>query len=182
MSQQEIGTLSPSALLDVLEELTALVENAKPVFMSSDVRLDRQTLTGLVDELRHGLPSAVERADDALRDARTELEDARRQGEEVLAAARQRALELVEHEQVVAQATARAADIVAEAEREAQTLRSNADKYCDGRLESFEQDLEGLMGQVRAGRARLAERLGPEVGRLRWEQVRQPDWPEDRED
>ncbi len=175
---QENGTLSASALLEVLDELAGLVENAKPVFMSQDVRVDKQALVGLVDELRHGLPTAVERSDDLLRQAEDELEQARRSGEETLAVARQRALELVEREQVVAQATARAADIVAEAEQQAAKLRADADAYCDGRLASFEEDLDALAAQVKAGRAKLAERLGPDAGRPRWDQVRDPEWPE----
>ena len=174
---QEIGTLSPSALLEVLDELAGLVENAKPVFMSQDVRVDRQALLGLVDELRHGLPSAVERSDDLLRQAQDELEQARRAGEETLAVARQRAIELVEKEQVVAQATSRAADIVAAAEQQAATLRTNADEYCDSRLESFAEDLDALTAQVKAGRAKLAERLGPDAGRLSWAHVKDPEWP-----
>jgi cell division septum initiation protein DivIVA len=174
---QEIGTLSPSALLEVLDELAGLVENAKPVFMSQDVRVDKQALVGLVDELRHGLPSAVARSDELLRQAQDELEDARRSGEETLAVARQRALELVEQEQVVAQANARAADIVAAAEQQAAKLRADADAYCDARLASFEEDLDALTAQVKAGRAKLAERLGPDAGRPRWDSVRDPEWP-----
>ncbi|WP_425956564.1 hypothetical protein [Xylanimonas sp. McL0601] len=180
MNQQQIGELSPSALIDVLDELAGLVEGARPVFMSSDVRVDRDALMGLVNELRHGLPSAVERSDELLQHAQAELEDARRSGEEIVAAARQRALELVEQEQVVAQATSRAADIVAEAEQQAATLRSNADEYCDGRLASFDEDLDALKAQVRAGRARLAERLEPGARRPRWDHVPEPDWPADR--
>lgn len=176
---QEIGTLSPSALLEVLDELAGLVENAKPVFMSQDVRVDKQALVGLVDELRHGLPSAVERSDEMLRRAQDELEEARRSGEETLAVARQRALELVEQEQVVAQANARAADIVAAAEQHAAKLRADADAYCDARLASFGEDLEALTAQVQAGRAKLAERLGPDAGRPRWDAVRDPEWPDD---
>ncbi|GAB2458303.1 hypothetical protein [Xylanimonas ulmi] len=177
MTHEETGALSPSALIDVLDELTSLVEGAKPVFLSSDVRVDRDSLLGLVNELRHGLPSAVERSDEVLRAAQSELEDARRSGEEILAAARQRALELVEREQVVAQATSRAADIVAAAEQEAARLRTNADEYCDARLAAFDEDLDALKGQVRAGRAKLAERLGPEAGRPRWDHVPEPEWP-----
>ncbi|PZR52273.1 hypothetical protein DNL40_12635 [Xylanimonas oleitrophica] len=167
-AEQETGTLSPSALIDVLEELAALVEDARPVFMSSDVRVERDAVLGLVDELRHGLPSAVERADETLEQARAELEDARRQSEEIIATARQRAMELVEREQVVAQAKARAADIVAEAQREADKLKVDADEYCDRRLAAFEDDLEALTAQVRAGRARLAERLEDAEGRAGW--------------
>jgi F0F1-type ATP synthase membrane subunit b/b' len=170
--------LSASELLDVLDELESMFSNAKPVLMSRDVRMDKQAALDLIDELRRGLPSAVERSDELLRQARRELEDARRSGEETIAVARQRALELVEQEQVVIQANARAADIVTQAETHAATLRGDADEYCDGRLAAFQEDLDVIAAQVTAGRQRLADRLGPGAGRPRWTQVQEPQWPE----
>lgn len=156
---QQISELSASDLLDVMDELATLVEGARPVFMSQDVRVEREALLGLINELRGGLPGAIAHADEMAQQARQELEDARRTGEDIVTAARARAIELVEHEQVVAQATSRAADIVAEAQREGERLRRDADEYCDRRLVSFQEDLDALSAQVRAGRDKLAERL-----------------------
>jgi cell division septum initiation protein DivIVA len=151
--------MTPTDVLDVLEELAALIENARPLLMSSDVRVDRDQALGLVDELRGGLPGAIEQADAVHAQATAELEEARRSSEETIVQARQRAMELVEQEQVVAQAKARAAEIVAEAQEQAARLRADADDYCDRRLADFEGDLGRLVAQVRAGRAKLAERL-----------------------
>lgn len=174
----EQGELSASELLDVLDELEGLFTNAKTALMSKDVKVDRAAVLSLIADLRAGLPSAVERSDELLRLARKELEDARRSGEETIAVARQRALELVEQEQVVIQATARATQIVTQAEAQAEALRTDADEYCDGRLAAFQEDLDALTTQVTAGRARLADRLGPGAGRPRWTQVPDPKWPE----
>ncbi len=181
MTTQQTGELSASDLLDVMDELAALVEGAKPVFMSQDVKIEREALLGLINELRGGLPVAIAHADEMAQQAQTELEDARRTGEDIVAAARSRAIELVEQEQVVAQAKSRAADIVAEAEREAEKLRREADAYCDGRLASFQEDLDALGAQVQAGRDKLAERLGPDADRPRWAEVRDPQWPDQHE-
>ncbi|MCL2594674.1 MAG: hypothetical protein FWD83_04050 [Promicromonosporaceae bacterium] len=154
------GELTVPALLDVLDELASSIEGAKPVFMSSDVRLNRDDLLSLIDELRRGLPAAITKADSLLSQAQDELADARRASEETLVAARQRAIDLVEQEQVVAQAKVRAAEIVTQAEQEAEVQRYEADLYCDKRLLSFQSDLDSLSQQVQAGRAKLAERLG----------------------
>lgn len=176
----ERAPLTPSDLLDVFDELAGLLENARPLLMSSDVRVDREQALGLVDELRQSLPTQIERADEMLAQARSEREDARRQAEEIIATARQRAMELVEREQVVGQAQSRAAEIVDEARAQAERLRAEADDYCDRRLADFESDLDGLRQQVRAGRAKLAERLEPAAtGRVRWDHVRGPEWPQE---
>ena len=172
---------NPTAgLLEILDDLAGLLENARPLLMSSDIRVDRDRALGLVDELRDALPTQVSRADEMLGDAQQVLDDANRQAEEIVATARARAIELVAQEQVVVQAKARASDILAEAEQQAEGLRSDADDYCDRRLADFEEDLAGLATQVRAGRAKLAERLEP-VGapRVRWDTVHEPDWPQE---
>jgi hypothetical protein len=170
-------TLTATELLDVLDELEALFTSAKTVLMSKDVRIDKDTALALIDELRRGLPTAVERSDELLRAAYQELEQAKRSGEETLAVARQRALELGEEEAIVAAAKKRAADIVTQAENQATALRTDADEYCDGRLAAFQEDLDTLTAQVSAGRAKLADRLGPGAGRPRWSQVPEPQWP-----
>ena len=166
-------------LLEILDDLAALLENARTVPLSSNIKVDRDQALGLVDELRDALPTQVARADEMLAEARRALDDARRQGEEIVATARARAIELVDAEQVVVQARSRAAEIVAEAERQAHGLRNDADVYCDGRLAEFEEDLEKLTGQVRAGRARLAQRLENGTPRVRWDAVQEPEWPQE---
>jgi cell division septum initiation protein DivIVA len=174
------GTENPTVgLLEILDDLAALLENARTVPLSSSIKVDRDQALGLVDELRDALPTQVARADDMLAEARRALDDARRQGEEIVATARARAIELVDAEQVVVQARSRAAEIVADAERKAEGLRNDADAYCDGRLAEFEEDLEKLTGQVRAGRARLAQRLENGTPRVRWDAVQEPEWPQE---
>ena len=173
---QQPGPVSASQLLDVFDELENLIQHAKPVFMSQDIRLNKDTLLGLIDEVRAAMPTAVEQSDALLRAAHAELEAAKRSGEETIQIARQRALELVEQEQVVIEAHARADQIVAEAEAKAAKLERNADEYCDARLAAFGNDLATLSAQVEAGRARLAERLLPDAGRPRWDET--PKWPE----
>ncbi len=78
------------------------------------------------------------------------------------------------------QAQSRAAELVAEAETRAAALRTDADAYCDGRLADFQQDLEALSNQVRAGREKLAERLEQGAPRVRWDAVADPRWPQER--
>ncbi|MFD6175462.1 MULTISPECIES: hypothetical protein [unclassified Isoptericola] len=165
-------------LLDILEDLAALVENARSVPLSANVKVDRDQALALVDELRDALPTQVARADEVLASARDTLDDAHRQAEEIVASARARAIELVQKEQVVVQAQSRAAEIVAEAERRAAALRTDADAYCDGRLADFQQDLDALTNQVRAGREKLADRLEQGAPRVRWDAVADPRWPQ----
>jgi len=170
-----------AGLLDILEDLAALIENARSVPLSTNVKLDRDQALTLVDELRDALPTQVGRADEVLASARDTLDEAHRRAEEIVASARARAIELVQSEQVVVQAQSRAAEIVAEAEARAAALRTDADAYCDGRLADFQQDLEAVSNQVQAGREKLAERLEQGKPRVRWDAVADPRWPQGSE-
>ncbi|MBD8080664.1 hypothetical protein IF651_16605 [Cellulosimicrobium arenosum] len=143
----------------ILDDLAHLVESAKAIPMSSSVRLHREDALALVDELRAALPEQLAHADEVLAEADRVLQDARRQAEDVVTTARARAIELVQAEQVVVQAESRAREIVDEARERAAELRRDADDYCDRRLSDFETDLGGVLAQVRAGRAKLADRL-----------------------
>lgn len=173
---------APAGLLAIVDDLVGLVENARAMPMSSSALVHRGEALGLLDELRGALPEQIAHADEVLAEAQDVLEDAHRQAEEVLATARARAIELVQHEQVVVQAESRAREIVDEAEGRAAALRADADDYCDQRLAEFEQDLSRVSAQVQAGRARLAERMEEGGGpRVRWDAVgTDPDWPEQR--
>ena len=128
--------------------------------MSSSVLVSRAEVLDLIGQLRATLPTELADADELLATAAEVQARANADAEQVIAAARRRADELVSAEQVVAAAGVRATEIVAEAERIAGQLRREADDYCDRRLADFEIDLGRLLSQVQAGRAKLAGRLG----------------------
>lgn len=157
--QQHHAEDETPSLPALVDELDALVTHARAMPMSASVLVNRAEALALVDDLRAAMPAQLERADEVLSDADRVLADAEEQAERVIAAARTRAAQLVAEEQVVVQARAEAARIIEEAHAQSDTLRREADDYCDRRLAEFEIDLGKLVLQVQAGRAKLAERL-----------------------
>lgn len=151
----------PEGLTGVLDALEEVVRHARSMPMSSSVLVNRTEVLDLIGQARALLPAQLSRADEVLDEADTVLADAERRAQQVIEEAQARAAHLVSSEQVVLAATERAQQIVAAAEQEAARLRRDADDYCDRRLADFEIDLEAVLGQVRAGRAKLADRLGP---------------------
>ena len=147
-------------LTTILDALKQAVEQARSMPMSSSVLVSRAEVLDLIGQLRATLPTQLADADELLATAAEVQARANADAEQVIAAARRRADELVSAEQVVAAAGVRATEIVAEAERIAGQLRREADDYCDRRLADFEIDLGRLLSQVQAGRAKLAGRLG----------------------
>lgn len=146
-------------LTGILDALQSAVVQARAMPMSSSVLVNRAELLDLVEQAFAVLPTQLTEADEVLAGADAVMVTARQDAEQVIAAARQRAEELVSAEQVVVAARVRADEIVAEAERVAAGLRRDADDYCDRQLADFEIDLGRVLTQVQAGRAKLAGRL-----------------------
>ena len=151
---------APEGLTGILDALTAAVTHARAMPMSSSVLLNRAELLDLLEQARDVLPTQLIRADELLADADAARIEAREQADAVLAAARTRAAELVDADQLISVTRARAREILADAEGVGETLRRDADDYCDRRLAEFEIDLGKVLAQVQAGRAKLAGRLG----------------------
>lgn len=149
----------PEGLTGILEAIEEAVGQARAMPMSSSVLVNRAELLDLVEQARAVLPTQLSRADELLAGADEVLVQAREEAEGVVAAARERATELVSRDEVVRAARVRADEVVAAAEREAERLRREADDYCDRRLADFEIDLGKVITQVQAGRAKLAGRL-----------------------
>ena len=149
----------PEGLTGILEALEQAVAQARAMPMSSSVLVNRAELLDLLDQAYAVLPSQLTQADEVLAGADDVLAGARADAEQIIAAARQRAEELVGREQVVVTARVRADELVAEAERTAAAMRRDADDYCDRQLADFEIDLGRILSQVQAGRDKLAGRL-----------------------
>jgi F0F1-type ATP synthase membrane subunit b/b' len=149
----------PESLTGVLEALETVVSQARAMPMSSSVLVNKAEVLDLLDQAHAVLPTQLTEADQVLAGADDVLAEARDKAEQIIAAARARAAELVSNEQVVVEARVRAAEMVAEAERTAAAMRHDADDYCDRRLAEFEIDLGRIVSQVQAGRAKLADRL-----------------------
>lgn len=155
-----------AGLIAVLDALEQAVTRARAVPMSSTVLVNRVEVLDLLDQAYAVLPAQLGQAEEVLADAEAVREEAdaalaaaQQEAEQVIAAARRRAEELVGVDEVTVAARLRAGEIVADAERTAQSLRRDADDYCDQRLADLERDLGTVLAQVQSGRARLADRL-----------------------
>ena len=159
MSDTDDARRDPAGLTGILEALESAVAQGRAMPMSSSVLVNRAELLDLIEQAHRVLPTQLSQADEVLAGADDALADARQEAERILAAARERAEELVSTEQVVVTARLRAEEIVADAERTAAAMRRDADDYCDRQLADFEIDLGKVVTQVQAGRAKLAGRL-----------------------
>jgi cell division septum initiation protein DivIVA len=140
---------------ELLEEAIEILAEARPLPMSTTVKVNR-------DELLHLLERAQERLPEELRAARWLLKErddfvarARQEHQDLIDEGRAQVGRMVERQEIVKAAELRARQIVGEAKDEANNLKRQVEDYCDQRLASFEQILSRTSATVQKGRERL---------------------------
>ncbi|HEU5085566.1 MAG TPA: hypothetical protein VFU14_19660 [Acidimicrobiales bacterium] len=139
----------------VLRELRDLIEQARPMPLSTSVMINQAEVLDLLGEATERLPEELRSAKWLLKQREEFLARTRREADDILAEARAKADQMVQQTEVVKAAEARARSVVDAADAEARRLKLEAEDFCDQRLASFEIVLERTMKVVSAGRAKL---------------------------
>ena len=147
---------SRADLEEVLDHLTALVEDARALPMSASCVVHRGEVLDLVDEARRVLPEELEAARRLLASRDRMLEQARTEAERVVEQGRQEAARLVEATAVYTRAQAEADRLLEQAADSAEAMRLQTEDYVDAKLANFEVVLSTTLSTVQRGRERLS--------------------------
>jgi hypothetical protein len=150
------GVAGPDAEAHV-RRVIEILEGTRTLPLSSSVKLDnKDEVLELLDEAIHRMPDEVKAARWMLRDREEYLAKMRREGDDILEAARLGAERMVQRTEIVREAQHTARRVMEEAREEARRLRLEAEDYCDQKLAAFEIVLERTIKTVAAGRQRLS--------------------------
>jgi cell division septum initiation protein DivIVA len=134
-----------------------IIESTRTLPLSSSVKLDnRDEVIDLLEEALQRLPDDFRQARWMLKEREEFLEKQRREGDDIVEAARLRAERMVQRTEIVRQANHTARQILEDAKDEARRLRLEAEDYCDQKLAAFEIVLERTAKTVAAGREKLS--------------------------
>ncbi len=161
---------APAGVADLVAELRYVIESARPLPLSASSPMNKDEVLARIDEIQANMPDELRSARWLLKEREEFRAKMRREGDEIVALARNRAEQMVQRTQVVKAAEARARKVLETAEAESRLLRLEAEDYCDQKLGSFENVLQRTLQQVGAGRAKLQGNLLDELG----EQLQQP--------
>jgi len=131
-------------VLVLIDKLDELVATAKNVPMTDQVRIDREELFEIIDQMRSTIPEEIKQARWIVKERQEMLAEAKREAERLIGEARDQA-----------QREASQQEIVKLAERE---TRLGAEDYADGILENLEVNLGKFLAAVQRGREQLAAR------------------------
>jgi cell division septum initiation protein DivIVA len=145
-------------VLVLIDRLATLVEGARRVPLSDQVRIEREEIFALLDEMRAAIPDEVKQARRLVRERQVLLGEAERETERLLAEARQQAARVCGQSEIVRMAERQADARLAEARREANLLVGAVEEWADAHLALLEANLDSFLGAISRGRDRLRER------------------------
>ena len=149
---------SSADLEEVLDHLSALVEDARALPMSASCVVHRGEVLDLVDEARRVLPLELADARKVLAERDRLLEQARVQAERLVAQGREEQSSLVEATAVYTRAQAEADRMLEQATDSSEAMRLQTEDYVDAKLANFEVVLSTTLATVQRGRERLSGR------------------------
>jgi len=151
-------------VLVLIDKLDDLVHNAKQVPLTDQVRVDKEEIYDLLDQMRATIPEEIKQARWIVKERQEMLAEAKREAERIVKEARERQDRLISNEEVMKAAERAAEDIVDEAQAREREIRLGAEDYADEILNTLEINLTKFIAAIQRGREQMARRDESAVG------------------
>jgi len=157
-------------VLVLIDKLDDLVHNAKAVPLTDQVRIDREEIYDILDQMRATIPEEIKQARWIVKERQEMLAEAKREVDRIIAEAREQAVREASQTEIVKLAEKQAQEIVDDSRRTARETRLEMEDWADSILSTLELNLDKFLTAVKRGRERLHERsqetvvagIGPE--------------------
>src|SRR3989440_4980573 len=145
-------------VLVLIDKLDDLVHNAKAVPLTDQVRIDREEIYDILDQMRATIPEEIKQARWIVKERQEMLAEAKRECDRILGEAREQAVREASQTEIVKLAQRPAQEIVDESRRQARETRLEMEDWADSILSTLEGNLGQFLGAVQRGRQRVDER------------------------
>ena len=145
-------------VLVLIDKLDQLVHEAKAVPLTDQVRIDREEIWEILDQMRATIPEEIKQARWIVKERQEMLAEAKREAERLVGEAREQAAREASQQEIVKQAERQAAELMAEAKRREREVRLGAEDYADQILSTLEVNLGKFLAAVQRGREQLQAR------------------------
>ena len=140
----------------MLENLEEVLEEGMAVPLSGGKRMvDVDAARDIIDDIRINMPQEILQAKAIVQDRAQILAKAKKEAEEMVRAAEERARKLLDREEIVRQAEEKAKTITSEANQQASQLRATVTKYCDNMLATTQERLQKSFNEMKIVRDNL---------------------------
>ena len=110
-------------VLVLIDKLDDLIHNARPVPLTDQVRVDREEIYDLLDQMRATIPEEIKQARWIVKERQEMLAEAKREAERVVKEARDQQSRLISEEEVYKQAERAAEEIIEDARETERPIR-----------------------------------------------------------
>ena len=142
-------------VLVLIDKLDDLVHNARQLPIGGQVRVDKEEIYDILDQMRATIPEEIKQARWIVKERQEMLAEAKKEAERIIKDARERQEQLVGEEEVTKQAERAAEDIVEDARAREREIRLGAEDYADEILNTLEVNQSKFIAAVQRGRERL---------------------------
>src|SRR5881275_2377728 len=125
-------------VLVLIDKLDDLVHNAKAVPLTDQVRIDREEIYDILDQMRATIPEEIKQARWIVKERQEMLAEAKREQDRLLQEAREQAVREASQTEIVKLAERQAQEIIDEARRQAREMRLEMEDWADGMLATLE--------------------------------------------
>jgi cell division septum initiation protein DivIVA len=143
-------------VLVLIDTLDDLVHNAKPIPLTDRVRVDKEGIYDLLDQIRATIPEEIKQARWVVKERQEMLAEATREAERMVNQAREFQERLISDEEVAKQAERAAEVIIEDARGRKREIVLGGEDYADEILNTLEFNLSKFNVAVQRGRDRLA--------------------------
>lgn len=142
-------------LIERIEELQVLIEEAKAVPLSSSAVVNREEVIDLLAQLKEAVPDEIRQARWMSRDRDELLARARKEAERIIQESQEQRDRLLSRTEIVHAANRDAERIIDDAKERGAQMKAEAEDYVDQKLAAFEILLNKTLSTVARGREQL---------------------------
>lgn len=133
----------------LLNEMDVILEDATTVPLFGKRMVDVDTLSGLVEKMRLNMPREIVEAKHIAQDRAKILAEARKEADEIVRKAEERARKLVSEEEIVRNSKRMAADLEMNARKQAKSITESSLKLCEDILGQTEEQLSASSADIK---------------------------------
>lgn len=129
------------SVLELLDEMEDVLESGKAVPFSNKVTINRDDIAEIVREIRTNLPNEIKQSKWVIEERNKILIEAQKEADDMLKAAEERTMRMIDEAEVTKKAYDQAASIVESAKKTAKEMRLGAVEYAEDVLSDAESKL-----------------------------------------
>jgi len=155
-----------SGIEEILTTLYEMVQDAWSLPLGADkCVLERDKVLDLLDEISNQLPGELKQAKTIVESRNEVITNAKREAENILKQAEQRARQMISHEEVYLQAQKEADDLMKNAQAKIKELRQVTNDYVDDSMKRTEDAISQSLSEIRESRSKFRTLVNPQAAK-----------------